>query len=381
MMIAGFCFYCHVVMLHVGTHYYLVWMQALQKHIQSNSKIIFPNEKLSSTIGEGSLHDVMADALGFKKVDMKILDKMALIPPGIWFVCVILTKNLKLWTKCMLCVCFLALGKGLLGFMTVIPDSIGFSECEARLGKEGITVIRDRIDFENDPVDAIGKLFALNSPFGLTEQIEVGDPPRMVEKTYSMGEIRYCADMMYSGHTWFVVLFCLATYEIIRILIYPTDLIKDEENKKGWRSNKFLCFGLYCTCVSILIALVATEVVLVIRNRFHYTMDVFVAIVLVFLYYTNAWIIIIAESWENLLVEKSNSRLIRGEVMVPICCCPFTCFSAIRGKWFIYERKPKFLNCEPRRRGSRTYQYTVPQDRKSNELEERRFDSGVGGKN
>lgn len=169
--------------------------------------------------------------------------------------------------------------------------------------------------------------------------------------------------MMYSGHTYMTCLYALALIELVRshFSVRPS-----EPNR--WR-NLALVWAVILFCL----AEQAIELVLVLKNRFHYTMDVFMAILLTFLWFTSSPLCVAAKSWvhwpwtlpfhgvphvdaegHSAAVKKSmdkfkdvhawydefgpnsknptvqivalNERSFDGDIFVPECCAPFCCF-------------------------------------------------------
>merc|ERR1712166_1443120 len=53
--------------------------------------------------------------------------------PALFGLTAILTDDILVWTKVMICNSFLALGKGFFAAMTVVPDSRGWSACKDSL--------------------------------------------------------------------------------------------------------------------------------------------------------------------------------------------------------------------------------------------------------
>merc|ERR1719215_1778972 len=95
--------------------------------------------------------------------------------------------------------------------------------------------------------------------------------------------LRYCSDMMYSGHTFVVTCFGLGLYELIRIA--------EVGSKRG------LKIGVLTLLVVVTVCEQFFEVLAVEMTHFHYTMDVIMALVLTFLMYTNGAINIAAKQW------------------------------------------------------------------------------------
>jgi hypothetical protein len=246
-----------------------------------------------------------------------------------------------MWTKCIIINSFLALLKGLFGWVSIVPDSKGWPECKERLSTEGIAYFKQEV---GDPT-------SFSNVFWSTLGFEINS-------TLEGKRLRFCADMMYSGHTYFVTLYALALIELLRKHL-PSCIRSD------FVRNSLLAL-VYLVCI----IQQTVECVFVIKNRFHYTMDVFMAILLTFLFFTNGTIAIVAKTWkywegyfgwfnpnsckpqatlvslakmelDNVppevmnWIKKGNHRWTlvptmyfqeSGDTWTPICCFPFCCF-------------------------------------------------------
>jgi hypothetical protein len=102
---------------------------------------------------------------------------------------------------------------------------------------------------------------------------------------YSSGHpVRFCADMMYSGHTFVTCLYGFALVELTRKTFIDSP-----------RRMRIVY------CVSIFFGLEQMfEIERVLKNRFHYLMDIIVAILMVMLWFTNGAVIITASRWSKL---------------------------------------------------------------------------------
>jgi hypothetical protein len=127
--------------------------------------------------------------------------------------------------------------------------------------------------------------------------------------------VRYCADMILSGHTFVMLLFLLGCADLVRRVhaAYPSTII-----------------GHVVTAVNVVIACcVCADLYLIVVNHFHYTVDVLLAIMVTLLLYTNAGVSILTDWWvEKWEDEKVNERytLSDGSVWVPpimFPCCWF----------------------------------------------------------
>jgi len=332
--------------LYIATHYYIVWMDRLhdrlantavshdaesgrtvwaweQEHVDLNrtayssklgkekldpeeeSKRVADLEELSTKIWDGSLHDLFAAWLGSRMaVPTSTLDLLAGVLPPMMLFFSVGTGNLCLWTRCCLCGTLLAVMKGFFGAATVVPDSIGWTGCKARLGEDGLNFFRS-IDFDDSYVSSLLSLLKLEI-FGVK-----------VKGGYQ--HLRFCADMMFSGHTYMCSIFALGLYDMSRT---STAQMRPE--------LRFICRLLLA---AILVAIVCADVVLIILNRFHYSTDVAMALVLCLLLFSNPAIAIASEWWTQRARDAEGFGFVvdrygedEGSIVVPPCCLPLCCF-------------------------------------------------------
>jgi hypothetical protein len=272
--------------LHVATTYY-VYLEVRGEHLYTVNQTalhefdlnghglnghflspgIFPNQT-----SYGSLQDTLEAAIGWKEINMKSLDKISATLPAIWFIGVLLTDDLQHWTKLIICNCFLAVLKGLFAFITIVPDSIGWGSCNNRLGPEGMQKIQSDIAHPSQGFFAV---------FFSTFVFEV----KNVLGTFK-GEktTRFCADMLFSGHTYFTTLYALGLVELARQHV--------QHVRRPW-VRMLVITVMYVVCITEQ----TVEIVLVLWNRFHYTLDVVLAIILTLLFFTNGSIAIVARNW------------------------------------------------------------------------------------
>jgi len=168
--------------------------------------------------------------------------------------------------------------KGIFDAVTIMPDSIGWDACMARLGEGGMEKIGEGIHF--------GDGFWS----GMLQTA-------IAEATGDKGKrVRYCADMMISGHTYFVVIFAYSAYKQI------------EYNAKVFPSNRTARLARQFSG-SILSACVLLEVLLVAASRFHYTVDMLAAIILVILLFDSMHVEQLAVDWsEGFEFKDQNFR-------------------------------------------------------------------------
>lgn len=246
---------------------------------------------------------------------------------------------LQIWTKVMICAAHLFFFKGVIGAVTTVPDSSGWEVCRARLGDEGVKWMREEHSFWD--------LVRLDW-WWVPEH---------------HGLLRYCSDMVYSGHTFTVTLFALGLYELVPVFIDPFDKMtkgspKSEFKEFTFNKRRAWCKAIILTSLSTLtIAEQAIEIYVVLKTRFHYTMDIILALLLTFLFYTNGVIAIAAKRWVSvegyqcgdqsrkyayhmrddypeLFGPHAASLMSRGDIYVPWCCIPCCCLA---GREHIYS--------------------------------------------
>jgi len=267
------------------------------------------HENLSTDIAEGSLHDVIADWIGYHDIPMQVMDSLSLLIPLAWFCLVVWRKDLHCWTKCMVCGSLLALGKGTLAWVTVVPDSIGWKGCKARLGELGLDFFREQghLNFEKRFVTTIKDIVS-HEVFG-----------------FEGHHFRFCADMIYSGHTYFISLFGLGIWDLVRNYTH-----REERTKRN------VIRLVVCTVLCILVSF---DVILILMNRFHYTMDVILALVLVLLVYTNGAIQVFVRWWCESALGPTHTLLEEDHLSIPPCCFPF-CWLQGRYSVIVKNRTP-----------------------------------------
>lgn len=265
-LICAVCFFFQSVMLHMTTVKYVLL------HDKS------------------PLHDDLGHEL-FKKetVAMKVLDALSVAPPLLVIVGILLLRDARLWAKVFFSNAILFVLKGLFDWMTVLPDSIGFGACKERLGDE--------------PLKYLERMGQLSGTEYFSALLEL--------ELYGVGKVRpvrYCADMLMSGHTFVTVLYMLALADLVRritILMPPIPRVI-------WRISMGI-FAALC---------VGADLYLIVKTRFHYTVDIVMAIVITLLIYTNAGMALLAHWYAS--DGKRNSAeadiVWLPAILIPFCC-------------------------------------------------------------
>lgn len=274
------------VTLHIGTYYYIRVMDRFElvfnEHESQIGNSTLSAYKTGTEFGEvsfGSLQDPLEGTLGWTKYSLSELDAASLVLPTLWFFLALYYRDLQLWTKTLLCHGMLSIIKGFFSFLTVIPDSIGWKQCRLRLGDANLASIRGLPDPETD--GAFSLIFAI---MGMeTESLVV---------QHKM--VRFCADMLYSGHTFVTCLYGLALVELYRKCSY--------ERKDSDLTRLAVVLGLS----AFVILEQSIEMYMVLSNRFHYTIDVVLAFMMVLLWNTNAAVAVASQRW-NMWKYESNA--------------------------------------------------------------------------
>lgn len=257
-------------LLHCGTYMYVRTMDRMERsyaiHPQHADDPIMSSGLYPQNVSYGSLEDPLEAWLGWRDVELHQLDIISALLPGSWLVITLLNRDLQAWAKLLTANSILAIWKGAFGFMTIVPDSIGWTNCQKRLKPKGLAFFRTQVpDPETDGYPAMAWMLLKNELFGQ--------------------KFRFCADMMYSGHTYFTSLYALALVEAVQHRVR-----QDSERVPvlDWRVVVVTLFVLIEQAV---------EITLVLENRFHYTMDVVMAIILSLLLFTNSSVLIFAKRW------------------------------------------------------------------------------------
>lgn len=297
------------VCLHIATNYYIermVQAEDVTVHCSGNRT----DSPSAHAVAQGTLRDIAAESFGHHDVPTSALDLISGLVPALWLLIVVHDLNLNLFTKCCLCGSFLALGKGFIGIATVVPDSGGWSNCKARLGKDGIEWFR-HLHLEKESWRKLAALVRFEF-LGTRNK-----------------HIRYCADMVYSGHTYCCMLFALGLYDAWSVSILTV---------LGLGARRRHIFRIILAI--ILSSIVIIDFTLILMNQFHYTVDVLLALFAVYLFYTNALVSRAATFWATELwvpslnrddAERLCATTYLGNVVNPPCFCllPF-CFMSSR---------------------------------------------------
>jgi len=352
MSFGAFGFYMQSVLLHYATYNYVHRHEKMKEYI-------IPEKWEEYTRKYETVPDPLADAVGPQKVvKLKVLDLVAAFFPGAFVsgtmflqllgCCGVGKKehsslniggqSLQVWTKVFICSGILFIIKGALDAMTTVPDSSGWEVCKDRLTRNGT---------DDEGLKYMKEEHTLRDMFTLDYHWL---------STYHH-PLRYCSDMMYSGHTFIVTLFALGCYEMLRVVISVREkpLDKGSQGRVPVKRWHIIIKSLFLTTLAIVaVGEQGVEVYFVLLSRFHYSMDVFVALLVTFLLYTNGAIAVFAKQWElrgpyffigkwpptpptRDSPDEWKTKEVwgtRGDIYLPICCFPFCCLA---GRQHIYS--------------------------------------------
>jgi len=267
MFLFAFCFAMQSIMLHVATHFYLFYVDEQQDFINSVNMTAVSSEvpeKRLDRLEVAQLFDLGSVLVGGKNLPLAILDLSGGIPMlmfmGVYGISAVMgNHSIGMWVKTLMVGSFCALVKGFFDMVTILPDSSGWPHCEARLKTTGIAAL-SALHFADDPLGTLASMLNMK-----------------------MFKLRYCSDMMVSGHTYFAVLFSLSSYKMIRYVSRDMDTAKRDMVRSAAFFVTFAC--------------ICAEMVMVASTNFHYTVDILASVWLVSLAWDSAHIETLAADW------------------------------------------------------------------------------------
>jgi len=232
---------------------------------------------------------------------MQTLDMLSAASMLFFVVGALWLRDLRLWVKVLTCAALLFFSKGAIDYMTQLPDSIGWNHCEARLKHEG--------------VDFFTSLRGLSDGVVFQKMLRMELGGLSAATGGVIWPVRYCSDMLLSGHTFAMFLSLLGSCDLARrmtMLASPT------------ASTVAVCFIMTMTLLCQ-----GADLYLIVINHFHYTVDVALSLVLTLLLYTNAGIAIFTDWFVEVGEGSSNERYTtdNGMIWIPPFCIPFCFFN------------------------------------------------------
>jgi len=239
--------------------------------------------------------------LGREEISTAVLDSLSQLSIVVFAIGTLWLRDLRLWVKVWTCSILLLLFKGSLDQITHLPDSIGWDQCKARLTDTGVEFFSSLRGLSDGEV--FGKMVKM-------EIVGLNAGPKG-----NIWPVRFCADMLLSGHTATMFLFLLASCDLARRLTLL--------------ASSTTAFVIVCVLIAGTLIFAAVDIYLIIVNHFHYTVDCLIAIMLTLLLYTNAavaiftdWYAGLGETEEEITQEDHN-----GMIWVSPFCLPFCCFN------------------------------------------------------
>ncbi|CAE7456172.1 unnamed protein product [Symbiodinium sp. CCMP2592] len=250
-------------------------------------------------------------------------DILLSVLPLFWLAAVVQARNLRLWTRTLLAAAFLALLRGLLSSLTLLPNPLGWQGCEANLRPEVMAHYQGQQGFA-DVAKGTGLVLWL-----WLQDLALG--MRLQEHLVCAGGASL------SGSAFFSALFALAIYDLSRMWT--------RKMKPHFRSLAHLASG------GLLTVLVLVDVSIDVALGRQYTAGVTMSLVLALLTYQSPALAVCAD---RLLVRgtpalntlagqappkethqtEDTSRDL-GDIVVPPCCLPFCGF---HGRYFLYSQ-------------------------------------------
>lgn len=282
-----------IMMLHVATHYYINYMDAWQDIVNAtnitkleieagdNLDLKFNLQRIKDGQLWDSMDNLVRHQLGDKALTLPIaiMDGIAFVP-GALYVLIFLAfllmgrdVNLDIFTKTCFVGSCMAIFKGILDPITIMPDSSGWANCQSRLHPEGVALMRNASQFA-----LWSNLIPTPSEIGQALTTEV-----LGLKTGSEGQrlhARYCADMLVSGHTYIATVCSFGVFKMVSDFLRKRMIQKGGDNLK-WYVVKWSVFALCVLCVLIDVGSIAI-------TKFHYTVDIIVALLMVMLLWDSA---------------------------------------------------------------------------------------------
>lgn len=295
LFVAGFGFFMQNLQLHFATYYYVHKMTQfdLQERPMANpgyddsNRIPLSSGSTPNDVSFGSVDDPVALMIGYENLKIGFLDTLAVAIPAVFVVTSVLLDNPFTFSRAMFCFAFMEVLKGLVDWMTVVPDSSGWQVCKGRLANSTDL-------FGSHPHNV--EWYAQEHSFTEILMSEIYAPTG-----------RFCSDMMLSGHTQAVTVFGLGLFETVHYKMTSLGF--------HWKQR---------TVVGSLIALLvigqqACEVYFVLKSRFHYSSDILMAIVVSYLIYTSAPMAALATKWQHqgqdpITFQKDSKRIKKKEL-------------------------------------------------------------------
>ncbi|CAE8662740.1 unnamed protein product, partial [Polarella glacialis] len=248
--------------LYFGTRSYVLWMDEAHRPLQG----------LDDRHQEGSF--TAASKSSWLPTLAWGLEIVTDLLPVLWFGVVMRSSNLRLWSQTLLTATLLSTLKGFMSWATVLPDEEGWEGCRERLGSDGLKYYRSQVE-----------LWAVLTDLLLLEVrgLWAGHEHRQ----------RFCADATFSGNTYLSALFCTSLFEAVAGSLQQVE----------WQ------FAARIAVRSVLFAIVLGNMVFPVMNGYHGLADVFIALLLTVMVYSNPAVAIAVHHWcEGFATDEDCDR-------------------------------------------------------------------------
>jgi len=344
--------------LYQGTRYYVRWMDELNEaipqpaHHVSAAQVATLDDPVAELLGRLALPQ-LHEVPGGPELWVEVLTSLVAV---LWLGWVARLQDLQLWTKVMLSGALLATLKGFLACSTVLPDAAGWDGCRERLGEDGLAYFR-QLSGGSAHGHSVSLLQAAQDVCMLS-----------VRSLWMMGRAgrsRVCADTVFSSPTCFCLLLSMGLYDVVRAATEDLEVVR-----------RCRARGL---AAALLGALVAADLLLALRSRYHYSLDVTLALPLTLLVYTSPAVALAARCWaeewpaavaavsaalptsvapaaaaeapqQALMDPESSEAALRdlGQAALPPCCCGLGGLYHLRAQPGHPSQRPWTEECERR---------------------------------
>lgn len=305
---------------HLATFYYIRYMKRIETIM--NDVTISGTDSFSRAVHAGltssawfteyhldypqKLQDLIASAtVTTVNVPIEVLD-LSLFPVVMSSLALTLYhKDLYMWTKTMLLTATLFLGKSFCSIATVMPDSAGWEACKERLTAHGTNP---------DAVGAIENMHINWWSNGIKSFVSTAG--------LELSGLRYCGDMVYSAQTFLLLLYAQGLYEQIT------------------RQNKSPSVKIRIVLAVTLVLYIGAVTMLALLARLHYTLDVFLAVLLTVLWYDSATVSRLCTSWASLKAELKvkTASYVKEEEVNPALSIYEMLFTIATLVWDVYNQ-------------------------------------------
>lgn len=286
------------VCLHINTAHYIQYMRAVDQAMNStrsaeNEPHGVPEgvkklwQRNTDRVAEGRLWDALDDSIDIRFpntnrfLKISFTDAIAALPGGMFcfagFPMQLMLRNgemhIGIWTKTFLVYFVMNVGKGLFDMATMVPDSAGWDACQKRLKSTGIAAI------ESGKIGgSITSISDLIAAF-VVEVLGYGAGGTTRE------HVRFCSDMLSSGHTCLAVVFALGFFKML-------------QNYLNYMGAAKHCQWILLDAMKLILTFcVLVDVSVIGVTRFHYTVDVALAVILAVLWFDSIHLETIVSIW------------------------------------------------------------------------------------